>query len=177
MSKDFKYFRIKMSYQGTDATGAIVPIKTEDIVMAVCYSDAEAIAYKLAEGKNEYGEVDIEIVKTKISEIAYNDTFAIDTELIGGLISYYFEESEDTEVGLYQVSLVYFNLDEKTGKIKNEKSTIYVPAYSSSEAIENVRDYLKQVGETREYTIRNVKYDKAQSVMVTPETHKNNTQI
>ncbi len=52
-----------------------------------------------------------------------------------------------------------------------------MPAYSSSEAIENVRDYLKQVGETREYTIRNVKYDKAQSVMVTPETHKNNTQI
>lgn len=177
MSKDLSIFRIKMSYQGTDATGAIVPIKTEDIVMAVCYSDAEAIAYKLAEGKNEYGEVDIEIVKTKISEIAYNDTFATDTELIGGLISYYFEESEDTEVGLYQVSLVCFNLDEKTGKIKNEKSTIYVPAYSSSEAIENVRDYLKQVGETREYTIRNVKYDKAQSVMVTPETHKNNTQI
>lgn len=145
MSKDFKYFRIKMSYQGTDATGAIVPIKTEDIVMAVCYSDAEAIAYKLAEGKNEYGEVDIEIVKTKISEIAYNDTFATDTELIGGLISYYFEESEDTEVGLYQVSLVYFNLDEKTGKIKNEKSTIYVPAYSSSEAIENVRIILNRL--------------------------------
>lgn len=94
MSKDFKYFRIKMSYQGTDATGAIVPIKTEDIVMAVCYSDAEAIAYKLAEGKNEYGEVDIEIVKTKISEIAYNDTFATDTELIGGLISYYLKNQK-----------------------------------------------------------------------------------
>lgn len=69
MSKDFKYFRIKMSYQGTDATGAIVPIKTEDIVMAVCYSDAEAIAYKLAEGKNEYGEVDIEIVKPKSQKL------------------------------------------------------------------------------------------------------------
>lgn len=27
MSKDFKYFRIKMSYQGTDEMGAIVPVK------------------------------------------------------------------------------------------------------------------------------------------------------
>lgn len=177
MSKDFKYFRIKMSYQGTNAMGAIVSIKTEDLVMAVCYSDAEAIAYKLAEDKNEFGEVDIEVIKTKITEIAYNDTFSTDTELIRGLISYYFEESEDSEVGLYQVSLVYLNLDEKTGKVKNEKGTIYVPAYSSPEAIDNVRDYLKQVGETREYIIRNVKYDKAQSVMVTPEVHKNNTQL
>lgn len=62
--------------------------------MAVCYSDAEAIAYKLAEGKNEYGDVDIEITKTKITEIAYNDTFATDTELLGGLISYYLKNQK-----------------------------------------------------------------------------------
>ena len=118
-----------------------------------------------------------EIVRTKISEVAYNDTFATDTELICGLISYFFEESEDTEVGLYQVSLVYYDVDEKTGKTKSSNSTIYVPAYSSSEAIENIRTYLKRAGETREYTIRNVKYDKAQSVMVTPETHQNNIRV
>ena len=135
------------------------------------------IAYKLAEGKDEFGDVDIEIVRTKISEVAYNDTFATDTELICGLISYFFEESEDTEVGLYQVSLVYYDVDEKTGKTKSSNSTIYVPAYSSSEAIENIRTYLKRAGETREYTIRNVKYDKAQSVMVTPETHQNNIRV
>lgn len=177
MSKDFNFFRIKMSYKGTDDIGAIVTIKSEDIVMATCYSEAEAIAYKLAEDKNDFGDVDIEILKTKISEIAYNSTFAVDTELICGLISYFFEESEDTEVGLYQVSLVYYNVDEKNGKVKTENSTIYVPAYSSAKAIENVRTYLKQVGEQREYTIRNVKYDKAQSVMVTPDTHQNNIRV
>lgn len=101
---------------------------------------------KLTEGKDEFGDVDVEIVRTKISEVAYNDTFATDTELICGLISYFFEESEDTEVGLYQVSLVYYDVDEKTGKTKSSNSTIYVPAYSSSEAIENIRTYLKRAG-------------------------------
>lgn len=114
MSKDFNYFRIKMAYKGTNDLGAIVPIKSEDLVMATCYTEAEQIAYKLTEGKDEFGDVDVEIVRTKISEVAYNDTFATDTELICGLISYFFEESEDTEVGLYQVSLVYYDVDEKT---------------------------------------------------------------
>lgn len=174
MSKDFYFFRIKMAYKGTNEEGAIVPIKSEDLVMATCYTEAEKIAYKLAEGKDEFGEVEVEILRTKISEIAYNDTFATDTELICGLISYFFEESENTEVGLYQVQLVYQTMNEKTGKVKNENGSIYVPAYSSAKAIENVKAYLKQVGETRDYTIRNVKYDKAQSVMVTPETHQDN---
>lgn len=176
MTKGMNYFRIKMSYTDENEMGALVPFKTEDLVMAACYSDAESIACKLAEGKDRHGDVEFEIIKTKITELAYNDTFTVDTELIGGLISYFFEEAESTEVGLYQVQLVYYNLDEKTGKVKKENSTIYIPAYSSSKAIENTHAYLKRVGETREYTIRNVKYDKAQSVMVTPEIHQSNVQ-
>lgn len=171
------FFRIKMTFKDTNEIGAIVPVKTEDLVMATCYTEAEKIAYQLAEGKDQFGDVDIEIVRTKISEIAYNDTFAVDETLICGLISYFFEESEDTEVGLYQVNLTYYFADEKTGKTKTEKATIYVPAKSSSQAISNIASYLSQVGESREYVIRNVKYDKAQSVMVTPETHKHNTEI
>ena len=50
MSKDFNYFRIKMAYKGTNDLGAIVPIKSEDLVMATCYTEAEQIAYKLTEG-------------------------------------------------------------------------------------------------------------------------------
>ena len=41
--------------------------------MATCYTEAEQIAYKLTEGKDEFGDVDVEIVRTKISEVAYND--------------------------------------------------------------------------------------------------------
>lgn len=99
MSKDFNYFRIKMAYKGTNDLGAIVPIKSEDLVMATCYTEAEQIAYKLAEGKDEFGDVDIEIVRTKISEVAYNDTFATDTELICGLISYFLKKVKIQRLG------------------------------------------------------------------------------
>lgn len=172
----FKFFRIKMAYKGTNEMGAIVPIKTEDLVMATCYTEAEKIAYKLAEGKDEFGDVDIEIVRTKIEELAFNNTFSVDNSLLCGLVTYYFEETEDTEVALYQVNLTYFSINEKTGKLQSENGTIYVPAKSSSKAIDNIAAYLHQQGESREYAIRNVKYDKAQSVMVTPETHQRNTQ-
>lgn len=94
MSKGFNYFRIKMAYKGTNDQGAIVTIKSEDLVMATCYTEAEQIAYKLAEGKDEFGEVDIEIVRTKIAEVAYNDTFVTDTELICGLISYFLRKAK-----------------------------------------------------------------------------------
>lgn len=99
MSKDFNYFRIKMAYKGTNDLGAIVPIKSEDLVMATCYTEAEQIAYKLAEGKDEFGDVDVEIVRTKISEVAYNDTFATDTELICGLISYFLKKVKIQKLG------------------------------------------------------------------------------
>ena len=79
MSKDFNYFRIKMAYKGTNDLGAIVPIKSEDLVMATCYTEAEQIAYKLTEGKDEFGDVDVEIGLTKISEVAFNVTCASDT--------------------------------------------------------------------------------------------------
>lgn len=174
MENGFNFYRIKMAYKETNDLGAIVNVKTEDLVMASCYTEAEKIAYKLAEGKDEFGGVDYEIVRTKISEIAYNDTFATDTQLTCGLVTYFFEEEEETEVGLYQVNLVYYAIDEKTGKTKPQNETIFIPALSSSEVVNNIHSHLKQVGETRDYTIRNVKYDKAQSVMVTPDTHQKN---
>lgn len=167
MNKGFSYFRVKTSYKGENTMGAIENIKSEDLVMAANYTEAEKLAYMLLEDLNTYNDdAEIEIVKTKISEIIFNDTFAVEKEWRRGLNQYYFEESEDTEVGLYQVSVVFTIIDEKTGKQKNETETIYTPAYSSSKAIINVHEYLKEVGETRDYIIRNVKYDKAQSVIV-----------
>ena len=60
---------------------------------------------------------------------------------------------------------------------KKTTETIYVPAYSSKEAIDNTNAFLKKVKEQRDWTIPNVKYDKAQSVLVTKETHQNNIRV
>lgn len=175
MSKGSDFYRIKMAFKAEADNGAIVPVKTEDLVMATCYTEAEKIAYKLMEGKDQFGEVSYEIVKTKISSVLYNETFQTDEVLICGLFTYYFEEPEDTEVGLYAVAAIINFMDEKTGKLKPQKETIYLPAESPRQAIANATAYIDDVFSTADsYTIRNVKYDKAQSVMVTQEVHKAN---
>lgn len=172
MSKEtFMYFRIKLSFHAENEEGCIVKQKTEDLVMASSYTEAEKIAYELATGKDVFGDPDIEIIKTKISEIDFNDTFVSDTETTCGLYQYFFEESEDTEVGLYKVAVIFKDIDEKTGKAKSVKSTIYVPANASSEVIKNTKEYLKRVGESREYVIRKVTHDNAQGVFVTECEH------
>jgi len=175
MDKGFDFYRIKMAFRAEADNGAIVPMKTEDLAMATCYTEAERIAYKLMEGKDQFGDVSYEITKTKISNVLYNDTFQTDETLICGLISYYFEEPEDTEVGLYAVSAIIYFMDEKSDKLKPQKETIYIPAQSPRQAIADATTYIDESFPTADsYTIRNVKYDKAQSVMVTPEAHKAN---
>ena len=175
MTNVFDFYRIKTVFKEEGVDGAIVPVKAEDLVMATCYTEAEKIAYKLMEGKDKFGDVTYEITKTKIENILYNDTFHTDESMICGLISYYFSEPEDTEVGLYAVSAVIYVMNEKTGKLKSQKDTIYLPAQSPKQAIVDATKYIEEVYSTADsYTIRNVKYDKAQSVMVTPEVHKSN---
>lgn len=175
MSKGFDFYRIKMAFRAEAENGAIVPVKTEDLVMATCYAEAESIAYNLMDGKDQFGDVTYEIIKTKIINVLYNDTFKTDENMVCGLISYYFEEPEDTEVGLYAVSAVLSFMDEKTGKIKPQKETIYIPACSPNQAISNASKYLEEVYYSAEnFTIRNVKYDNAQSVLVTKEVHASN---
>lgn len=175
MDKSFNFYRIKMAFKDEANDGAIIPVKTEDLVMATCYSEAEQIAYRLMEGKDRFGDVTYEICKTKIDKIYFNDTFSVDDNLVCGLVSYYFKEDLDTEVGLYSVDAIVYLIDEKTGKTKATKAVIYIPASSSSEAIRSAKKIISDEYPSSDYCVRNVKYDKAQSVMVTPEVHQSNT--
>lgn len=173
MGKDSEFYRIKMTYQGEKEDGGLDTIKSEDLVMAVNYTDAEKIAFKLMEDKaiDDMESVKYEIIKTKITDVIYNNTFVTDVNLIGGLFMYYFEEGESTEVGLYSVQVIYIELKEN-GKEKRSTETLYIPATTPQEAASLINSYLKDVGETRNWIIRNVKFDKAQTVLVTKEKHQ-----
>lgn len=175
MGKNFNFYRIKMAFKDEANDGAIIPVKTEDLVMATCYSEAEQIAYRLMEGKDRFSDVTYEICKTKIDKVYFNDTFSVDNNLICGLVSYYFKEDLDTEVGLYSVDAVVYVADEKTGKTKAVKVVTYIPASFPSEAIRDTKKIIGDEYQNCDYCVRSVKYDKAQSVMVTPETHQSNT--
>lgn len=175
MEKDFSFYRIKMAYKAEADDGAIIPVKSEDIVMATCYTEAEKIAYALMEGKDKFGDVSYEIVKTKIEKVHFNRTFSVDTALTCGLVSYYFAEDEDTEVGLYTVDVIVYTVDEKSGKTKTIRMAVYVPATYSSEAIKFAKEIVGQEYANCDFCVRNVKYDKAQSVMVTQDVYKSDT--
>lgn len=43
MSKETEFYRIKMTYQGEKEDGGIDTIKSEDLVMASNYTDAEKL--------------------------------------------------------------------------------------------------------------------------------------
>lgn len=126
MGKDSEFYRIKMTYQGEKEDGGLDTIKSEDLVMAVNYTDAEKIAFKLMEDKaiDDMESVKYEIIKTKITDVIYNNTFVTDVNLIGGLFIYYFEEGESTEVGLYSVQVIYIELKENGKENGKEKRSI-----------------------------------------------------
>ena len=84
---------------------------------------------------------------------------------------YFFSEGED-EAALFAVNVKYTEISDN-GKEKSKKENIYVAASSPKEAYDFVSKYLAKV-ETRDWAIRDVKFDKASSVLVTEEMHKNN---
>ena len=55
----------------------------------------------------------------------YSDVLAQDTDMTAGLICNFFEEDEDTGVGLYCVKVMFIEVDEKTGKEKRSNENIY----------------------------------------------------
>lgn len=166
MEQNFNYYRIKTEWLKERDDGNLQKEKTEELVYATSYTEAEKIAYALVEDQQRTkfsSDISIEIVKTKISELLYNDILEHDSALVGGLVCNYFSEGEDTGVGLYSVKTVTTTSDEKSGKEKRTTDTIFIPATSNSDAARRVTDYL---GNTMsDFVIRDVKFDKAEAIL------------
>lgn len=171
------YYRIKTEWISEKEDKSLVKTKTEELVLATSYTEAEKIAYALVEryDRTHYGEVNIEIIKTKISTLLWTEIFNTDDVLVGGLIVNYFSEEDTTGVGLYQVKVLLFELDPITGKEKRSNETIFIPASSNTEAAALATAYLKKVGETRDFVVRDSKFDKAEAVLWSPEVHESKT--
>lgn len=168
------FYRIKTEWTSEREGGGLAKTKTEELVYASSYTEAEKVAYSIAENQNrtQFGSINIEIIKTKINELVYNDVLTQDTELTAGLICNFFEEEEDTGVGLYCVKVMFIEVDEKTGKEKRSNENIYVPAISNIEAAHYVRNYLKKMGEVREFIVRDTKFDKAEAILWPANVHQ-----
>lgn len=89
MNTGFNYYRIKMMWKGELEDGSLEKIKTEDLVYASSYTEAEKMAYAIIEDQNREKHESIyslEIIKTKIGDMLCNDTLDHDTNLVGGMV-------------------------------------------------------------------------------------------
>lgn len=174
MKQGFDYYRIKTEWLSEQKGGSMAKTKTEELVWASSYTEAEEVAYALCENQDrtQFGSVNIEVIKTKISELLWNNVLQQDEKLVHSLICNFFEEEEETGVGLYCVKVMFIDVDDKSGKEKRTNENIYVPAVSNIEAAQFVRTYLHHVGETREFIIRDTKFDKAEAVLWPADIHQ-----
>lgn len=164
MNTELNYYRIKTEWTSEQEDGSLVKLKTEELAFATSYTEAEKIAYALVEDqrRDKYGSVSIDITKTKITELLYNDILVHDERLIGGLVCNYFD-SEDDQVGIYAVKVMFIDIDEKSGKEKKSVETIFTPAKSNTNAAACITEHLE--GSMRDYVIRDIKFDKAEAVL------------
>lgn len=171
------FYRIKTSWVAEKADGNLTKVKTEELVHAVNYTDAEKVAYAIVQDQNrtKFGDIEIEILKTKIEDLAYDNVLLQDENLVEGLVYNYFAEPDDSGVGLYAVKVMFIEIDERSGKEKRTNSTIYIPAVSNANAVDSLHLYLKKCGEMREYVVRDVKYDKAEAILWSVDVHKAKT--
>lgn len=163
MQTGFNYYRIKMQWKAELQDGSLEKIKTEDLVYASSYSEAEQMAYSLieAQDRTRHDKIySLEIIKTKISDILYNNTLDHDNELVGGMVYNFFPSVENGE-GLYAVKVEIITIDERTAKEKRTLETIYTPATDNHDAGARVLKYMS----ASDAVVRNVTFDKAESIL------------
>lgn len=171
----FNFYRIKTDWITEKEDGNLTKVRTEELVYASSYTEAESIAAELISKyeRTKFGACNYEIIRTKISELIYNDILSTDEATVGGLLCSFFAESEDSGVGLYQVKVLYSWVDEVTAKEKHASDVIFTPANSNVAATEAVVAYLKKVGETRQYIVRDTRFDKAEAILWPTEVYQN----
>ena len=170
------FYRIKTEWVRELESGELGKVKSEELVMTASYTDAEKVAYTIAEdqSRTQFGSMNIEIIKTKINDVLFNDILAQDDKTLCGLVCNYFKEPEDSGVGLYQVKMVIFGQDEKTGKTKRTAQTVFVPAMSNADATKRIEEDMKHV--MSDFVIRDTRFDKAEAIYWPIATHKSKTQ-
>ena len=170
----FNYYRIKTSWQGEADDGNLVKLKTEELVYACSYTEAESIAYALIEQENRarFSTPTFEIIKTKIDELVFNDTLVTDGSLTKGLVNCYFAETDETGVGLYGVKVMFIQLDERSGKEKRSHTTIHVPAKSNADASAIVSRYLQSSPKRGDFVVRDAKFDATSAIFWPSEFYK-----
>lgn len=169
----YNFYRIKTEWKKEQESGELSKTKTEELVMATSYTEAEKIAYAIADdqSRTRFGSMNIEIIKTKICDVLFNNILVQDGQTTCGLICNFFEEPEESGVGLYMVKAAVFTQDEKTGKIKHSTRTMFVPATSNADATNRVKTHMDE-SMFGDFVIRDTRFDKAEAIYWPSDIHQ-----
>lgn len=169
--KERSYFRVKTECTVELPNGALGKKKIEELILATSYTEAEMLVHEIISSLNrtQFGSVHYEIIKTKISNVLFNDTLAQE-QTVKDFCCNFFEEDETSGVGLYMVKVMFLTLDEKSGKEKKTIEDFYVPALSNADANEKIN---KHLGKTMsDFVIRDTKFDKTEAIYWPLDVHK-----
>ena len=168
-------FKIKTNWlQENNETGALSKTRTEELVEAINYTEAEKVANTIAENEKRFALGDLDIVIQRIDnvyDILYQSVLAKDENLVDGLVCSYFEADDDTEVGLYSVKVVTTEMDDK-GKEKDVARILMVPARSNGEASKLAKLHMKQVLDYKDPIVKDVRFDRSSAILLNPQTYK-----
>lgn len=169
--KELNYYRTKTECTVELPNGQLAKKKIEELVLASSYTEVEALVNEIIYSLNrtQFGSVNYEITKTKISDVLYNDILS-QSDDIKNYCCNYFEESDTSGVGLYTVKVIFFTIDEKTAKEKESTEVFYVPAKSNADATDRISKHLEKT--TFDYIIRDTKFDKAEAIYWPLDVHK-----
>lgn len=163
-------FKIKFAFKETDENGKEVKNKLEVIAQCENYTDAEKLAYALAEDY-EMAKIEpfsYEIVKLKftVHDVIYTDAISYQKEVIThGFIQSYFE---DETSNIYVINIVIYG--EKGVKVKR---TYCVPAADAASAINYLKNDMASHGYAKDdYNIVSAKMDNAIEMYLLPKTHE-----
>ena len=164
-------FRVGFTYSNLNPKGKVIKDKKQIIVSAVNYTDAEQVALAiLPDLQNHSDEVEYEIKKiNKKSEFLLTPAITVNDTTTQGLINY-FLEGEENESALFNVFVEFEDQNEK-GDPKTSKEEFCLAAYTSREAYDIIQSFLHQI-DSRNFSIKNIKFDEADEIFVSAEEHK-----
>ena len=167
------FFRLKTNWVCEDEEGNLVKTKTEELVEADTYTEAETIECTINTkmGREKIEPATYEIVKAKIDNMLYNSILSKNDDMTCKHIETFFDEKEETGMGMYSVKACFFETDEK-GKEKKRIESYHVPAHSNTDATMHVKSYVEwKYTFSPSFVIKEVKFDKAEAVYWTEDSY------
>lgn len=168
-------FKIKTTWlKETPESGAAAKVKTEELVEATSFTEAEKVAYAIAEREGRMyldDEVDINIQRVDGFTLLYQPVMERDEELVENLVCLYFDIDKGDEVGLYNVKVVTSEIDEKC-KVKQYTHNLLVPASSNGEASKLAKLHAKKYMASPDAIVKDVKFNNASALYLTQGTYQ-----